>query len=252
MIDKLKVEKCFRKSIKTYNTNATVQEKICNNVVDLISNYKPTYNNVLEIGCGTGFLTKAFLQKYHPSRYTANDLVEENKKSIENIFNTLPEIDFSFKSGDAETMPFEKNVDLIISSSTVQWFNNLDSFMNKAYDLLLPGGFFVFSTFGTDNLHEIRSTCNSGLNYLSEKEILNIVSEKFSVLQINEEHHYLRFPQPLSVLKHMKLTGVNGNNSKRWSAKDFTAFDKKYRRLCKNQDDVTLTYHPVYVVAVKQ
>ncbi|MEA3505082.1 MAG: malonyl-ACP O-methyltransferase BioC [Bacteroidota bacterium] len=250
MVDKIKVENCFRKSIDTYNANATVQEKICSNLMELL--YCPKHDKVLEIGCGTGFLTQAFLQKYSPKKYIANDLVADSKISVKKIFERMPNIDFSFVSGDAEKVEFESSNDLIISASTVQWFDNLPRFLQKAYNLLSPGGVLIFSTFGTDNLNEIRSACNSGLKYFSEKEIYDMVAEKFSVLEIKEEHHYLSFPKPLSVLRHMKLTGVNGNNKKIWQAKDFTEFDKKYRMLSKNQNDVTLTYNPVYVVAIKE
>nr|MDA3780364.1 methyltransferase domain-containing protein [Bacteroidales bacterium] len=202
-------------------------------------------------GCGTGFLTHYFLNDFAPTKYFINDIVEENINNIRRICEKENFSNWEFLCGDAENINFENNLDLIISTSTFQWFENFETFIYKAYKLLSPGGILAFTSFGPKNLKEIRANNNSGLNYLSLTQIKEIVSNNFNIKNIFEENHVLTFDEPIQVLKHMKLTGVNGNSNKRWKASDLKTFDYRYRKLNNKQNSFELSYNPIYIIAQK-
>ena len=109
MIDKERVKNCFRKSVSTYNTNATVQEKICSNFIFELKKHSIETKRVLEIGCGTGFLTRYFLNNFAPHKYLINDIVEENIESIKSIFEKKNFSNWEFLGGDAENINFSND-----------------------------------------------------------------------------------------------------------------------------------------------
>ena len=64
MMDKELIKKRFKKSLKTYNSHATVQNSMTDNLVCTLIKLKgDNFDNILEIGCGTGYLTKRYLMK---------------------------------------------------------------------------------------------------------------------------------------------------------------------------------------------
>ena len=46
----------FAKNLKSYDENAKIQKRMAERLMSFINNKSP--KNILEIGCGTGFLTK--------------------------------------------------------------------------------------------------------------------------------------------------------------------------------------------------
>ncbi len=63
----------------------------------------------------------------------------------------------SFIAGDAENLPFEnKSFDLVVSSTTFQWVNDIEKSFAEAKRVLKPGGFFAFVTFGPKTLSELK------------------------------------------------------------------------------------------------
>ena len=75
----------------------------------------------------------------------------------------------------------------------------------------------------------------------------------FEVIHAEEEVCTLYFDSPLEVLKHLKQTGVTGTEKKVWSRGRLQQFCENYSRLFSNeQGKVSLTYHPIYLLAKKK
>ena len=69
---------------------------------------------------------------------------------------------------------------------------------------------------------------------------------------VSEETATLHFPTPTDVLRHLKLTGVTGTEKRIWTRTHLQAFAENYIRLFGQADgQVTLTYHPIYIIAQK-
>ena len=80
MIDKELIKNRFKKSLKTYDENAFVQKTVAEKLVNLLP--CKDFSNILEIGCGSGILTKIINEKYNPELYVINDIVAECEKYI--------------------------------------------------------------------------------------------------------------------------------------------------------------------------
>ena len=159
----------------------------------------------------------------------------------------------SFLPCDAETLDFPQGTDLITSCSTLQWFADTERFFARCHRFLSDGGILAFSTFGKKNMREIHALTGHGLEYLSLDNLKVLLSPRFEILYAEEEIVSLPFGTPLEVLRHLKQTGVTGTEKKVWTRGRLQSFCDEYIRMCGNDDrSVSLTYHPIYVIARKR
>ena len=79
------IKKQFKKSFSSYNQNAIVQKIMAEKLANGICSVEKDFDVILELGCGTGFLTKELIKNINFRTYYANDLVEKSKICIEEI-----------------------------------------------------------------------------------------------------------------------------------------------------------------------
>ena len=232
----------FNKKLDSYDENARIQNKMAKKLIEYLP--KNDYGSVLELGCGTGMLTRYVSERINYENYLALDIVPNCEKYIKQL---NPEIEFV--AGDIEE--FVKNsqqqYDLIVSNAALQWIENLPEFIKLLTERLNQSGILLFSTFGTENFREIYYVIGKTLPYYSVKEFQTALT-KFEP-RIEEELHVMAFKTPIEVLKHIQNTGVNAISSESWTKKDLAEFENGYNNFCSNKP--TLTYNPVYVMIQK-
>lgn len=231
------IKQRFKKSLKTYENCAVVQKEMAAKLSCLPKNKH--YGSVLELGCGTGFLTKEINNKITFNVYDAVDMVAECRGYIEKI---NPEINFFCE--DIDNFITEKKYDLIISNASLQWIENLELFTKKIKTLLNNNGEFIFTLFGKENFKEMTPFIKNNLKYHPEEELKKTFSG-FNKVEISTDKRILLFKTPLDVLKHVKNTGVNALSQTNWTKKDLIDFKNNY--YCDNNGLYPLTYHPVYI-----
>ncbi|MDO5569837.1 MAG: malonyl-ACP O-methyltransferase BioC [Bacteroidales bacterium] len=243
-MNKAIIKNRFSKACKSYSESAVAQQMIASRLASLIGNIKTDKtDSVLEIGCGSGRLTQAIYDLYHPEKYIANDLSANWEEQIKQIGN------IEFISGDAEKIDFKDNFDIIASASTFQWFSDFESFCSKIRNNMHTNSLFAFSTFIPGNFIEIKNLTGIGLEYLSFESIENILSKDYEIIYSNNENIRLHFKTPYDVLNHLRQTGVTGITNFKWNKENLLDFYNKYNSEYKCRDMVTLTYIPAYFVA---
>ena len=241
-INPKQVKKQFEKSYETYNDNALVQKVMASKLVDNIK--EKEFQNILELGCGTGLLTQEIKDKIKFEKFFANDIVEKSKNYICKIIPTS-----TFYCGDAKKIKPQQKMDLIISNATFQWFENLEKITEHYKTILNPKGILAFSTFSEDNFKEIKDLCGLSLKYKSFNETKNILEKNFNILYSEEFIQILEFSNPLELLAHMKNTGVNSLNMKHWTFKEVKSFCESYKE---KYPKITLTYTPAIFICEKK
>ena len=244
-IDKALVAQRFAKAGQSYVEHAVVQKQISAQLFEYLKAYCPqSLNSVLEIGCGSGNLTHLFQTHFQFEQLFLNDLyadVEQHFSTIENI---------AWLIGDIEQLHLPQSLDAVISSSALQWMTDLPTLLHRIHDALKPNAYFGFSTFGSDNLTEIKQLIGQGLNYISLEFLKRqLEQQNFEVLFIEQEVKQIYFDHPKSVLQHLKATGVTATaKSHRWTKQSLQQFYLDYQQFYGEQG-FSLTYHPIYVIA---
>lgn len=250
-IDKNLVKDKFLSSIETYDSNAVVQKEMATKLLDfVIENSSNKFNNVLEIGSGTGLLTQEIVDKIEFRKLITNDLASDYSGIIRSIVSSL-NIDYKYIEADAETtIYFPENNDLLISNATFQWFNDLNSFLIQSQNLLNPNGIIAFTSFGINNFQELRSIYNNGLEYMPLEKILKNTEKYYETIYTHSYQKKLFFNDPFEILKHIKNTGVNGiikNNKIK-----LKEFFEIYTRDFTEKQGVSLTYNPIFIILKKK
>lgn len=243
--DNKHIKKQFEKSMKDYDKNASVQDMMASKLVIELSKIASSFDNVLELGAGTGLLSKKIVKALNFKNYYANDLVEKSKIYVQKF---IPNVNFF--GGNALKIKPARKMDLIISNAMFQWFDNLEKAVMIFRGELTTNGVLAFSTFAPDNFKEIKELTGLTLEYKTEDEIKEILEKcGFEILYSESFYEELVFKTPLELLAHMKHTGVNSLSEKVWTmkkVKDFCdRFSKKYPK-------IKLTYAPIIVIAKRK
>lgn len=246
----------FARARNSYDQNALAQRKICDKLFQLLKPHCTTKAKVLELGCGTGNLSK-LLSSLDPMEVTLNDLCPNYKEILD---SKLEGQEYSFRAVDARELVSElkksgKSYDLIASSSAIQWLEKPVELLRSSISLLQKGGVMAISSFAEGNISEVTSISGNGLHYPDLEEYKEMVeSENCEILHLIREDITINFDSAFEILSHLKQSGVTASSrSRRWTKGDLMAFVGEYnRRFRKADSKCPLTYKPIYLVCKKR
>lgn len=244
-INKALVAQRFAKAGQSYVEHAVVQKLISAQLFEYLKEYCPqNLDSVLEIGCGSGNLTHLLQSHFQIEQLFLNDLYAD----VDQHFLNFKHVNWLI--GDIEQLHLPQSLDAVISSSALQWMTDLPTLLHRIHDALKPNAYFGFSTFGSDNLIEIKQLTGQGLNYIDLQSLKRqLKQQNFEVLFIEQEVKQIYFDHPKSVLQHLKATGVTATaKSHRWTKQSLQQFYIDYQQF-HDEQGFRLTYHPIYVIA---
>ena len=193
------IKKRFEKGFKSYDKYAFVQKQIARLLIFYLKNIKKDFNSIFEIGAGTGILSSLIEQNLNFKYLYLNDIVETSYFFLREKLKSS----FTFICSDAQNLKI--SCDLLISSSTFQWFKNLEESLTN-YNV----NYLAFSLFLRGSLFEIKNLFNLGLNYLAYEDILKILKKlNYKILYSFYGNFSLTFKDLFEALRYLKYTGVN-------------------------------------------
>jgi malonyl-CoA O-methyltransferase len=251
--DKDLVRSRFGRSLAAYDGEAAVQGAMARQLAaDIRSCGGERYDSALEIGCGTGLLSRE-MARLRIGRLVANDLVAACGPMVSAAANRIPGEGFCFRPGDIERIDIAPaEFDLVASNAAFHWLDDLAGLLERLAAAMRPGGLLAFTTFGPDNLREAVAVGKRGLRYRPLGEVAALVGRRFRVVRRCESRERLRFCSPRRVLEHLRRTGANCVERATWTRGALAAFESEYRERFGEGADVTLTYHPMRIVARRE
>ncbi len=241
-----RVQRSFSRSFASYHEAALQQAWIAGQLVQELraAGAAGPFTSALELGCGTGHLTRRLTTGFDISELTLNDISPQAQ-------GTARAHQAAFLCGDAGQIDWPEKPDLIVSASMIQWLRDPARLLQRAAESLAPGGWLAVSGFGPEQYRElVKIGSSSGAPGLCRAEDLaEAVRGKLEVVSACETLRPMTFETPRKVLEHLRNTGVNGRAAKRWSKSSLAAFSDDYMRYFGAQDGVSLTYHLIWMVA---
>ncbi len=126
-----------------YDRHAVVQRAVADWLAERIVAVAPPGPRVLEVGCGTGFLTGATLPRLDRPDWLMTDIAPV---MLARGLAGQPGARGRVMDGEHPDLPDEAPFDLIVSSLAVQWFADLASGLQRLAGLLAPGGRLLVTT----------------------------------------------------------------------------------------------------------
>lgn len=244
IVNKAVVAQRFTRKAESYETHAGVQRDMAARLMEMLRANKITLGGkrVLEVGIGTGFLTRLYSSEAMESA-EAVDIADR-----ETLVRILRDAGCHFPgtviTADAEEYIANKSdcYDVILSASTIQWFNSQRQFIANCARALRKGGILAIATFAPGTYQEISSITRSSLTYYPIDWYVNAVKGMFEPVDCREESITISFPDPHKLMEHISLTGVNAVSQQQSTVSHTISL---MRRLPRNPN---LTYNSIYLI----
>jgi len=199
----MRVKEQFCKWAKEYHSSSIIQQK---GASILVSNLPKSIGNVLDLGCGSGRVYEELLkQKIEFGSFLgvdfSKDMLKLHKKDKK---VTLLEGDFN----DVELFSnIDREIDIIVSSSALQWARDLDILFKNMANKAREGAFFIFGSNTFKTIHNIAGV-NSPIYDIDDVKKAFKHYYKPKIMQIY--NFKLQFDSTLEMLRYIKKSGVSG------------------------------------------
>ena len=142
---------------RDYSGNAGIQRKVAAELAAHIAAIKlPPAPQILEIGCGTGFLTQELLDRRLGGDWLVTDKSPDMVERCRDAVGDAPGRDFAMLDGEYGMADHHEQYDLICASMAMQWFDDLGEAVARMVQKLVPGGHLVFNTLASATFREWR------------------------------------------------------------------------------------------------
>jgi len=144
------IRAAFSAAADGYEQAATAQDWAAEQILSFLPPPAAAFRG-LEIGCGTGLLTRRLLA-YCPADWTITDL---SPHMLDKARCCGPAT-YACLDGERDPLPHPP-YDLIVSNLAFQWFDDLPTAIQHLRAALRPGGQLIFSTMGQNSFAEWRT-----------------------------------------------------------------------------------------------
>lgn len=219
-LDKRKIKQAFSQAALTYDGVTQLQRTVGKALLRDIDN-RCISDNVLDLGCGTGFLTQELLALLPCKQIIALDLalpmVQAAKVKLKAIDNVI------YMCADAEQIPIaEHAVDHVFSNLMLQWCVDIKAVFMDVRRVLKPGGQLVFSIFGPQTLQELKQAWGAVDNYSHVNYFYGMYELKdflqqsgFNILKCQNQLYTVEYESVLALMRELKDIGAHNVNISR-------------------------------------
>lgn len=263
-VDVRQVRRHFDTHADEYDRYAVVQKNVVERLMQLIESCPADGTRVLEVGSGTGWLSRR-LPGHFPGRIVViSDLAHAMTCCAARRTSGVYAAD-----ADAQSLPFgPESFGMILSSSVYQWINDLPGAFSENLRVTTPGGWFGFALFGEHTLFELRESHRGALErtgkgcashaqeFYTEFEVDSaLAAAGFETVLLQSENEVEWHPDVPSLLRCLKRIGAQNANSARSgglsSRKVMAEMARLYTQAYGGEQGIPATYQVIYGLARK-
>jgi len=211
-LDKAKIKQSFSTASVTYDGVSELQRTVGSALLDTIDTGSLT-GTLLDLGCGTGFLTSGLLACTRP--IIALDIALPMLQVTRSKLGYMPNV--GYLCADAEQLPLAGQVaDGVFSNLALQWCVNLDAVFSDIKRILKPDGRLVFSTFGPQTLQELKAAWaevddyNHVNDFYSEQQLSCFLRQAgYTEIAIETRLYISNYESVWALMKELKHIGAH-------------------------------------------
>lgn len=220
--DKQQMRIAFEQSAENYDGVAILQREVAERLLERLELLKMVPENILDLGSGTGYCSEKLAAHYPKARITALDLATAMVNKSRERFSKWSRFrrGHQFVCGDAELLPFADNsFEMIFSSLTIQWCNDLTKTFSEIKRVLKPGGVLLYTTLGPDTLNELRASWAQVDNGVHVNTFLDMHDVGDAMLQaglaepvMDMEMITMAYEDAITLMRDLKTLGAHNVN----------------------------------------
>lgn len=222
-LTKARIKRSFAKASVTYDSVAQLQRTAGRQLINTID-AKEIKGCLLDLGCGTGFLTSQLEANTNHEIVIALDIALTMLQTMQEKW--VGQNVIKYVCADAEHLPFiENSIDSVFSNLALQWCSNLGNVFRDIKRVLKPDGRLIFSTFGPQTLHELKNAWATVDNYnhvnsFYTKDQLHdfLTHAGYTKVEITSTFHVSRYTSVWTLMQELKYLGAHhviaGRNKK--------------------------------------
>ena len=257
------IRRNFARRVRSYDRHACMQRLMAHGLVAVAQGILARARRILEIGCGTGYLTQLLRQANGEARLVCLDLDAALLKAARDRLG--PEAGVAFLVADGES-PIRGEYDLVIANATFQWFTHPGETLAAYYRSLAPGGALAFSTLGPGTFQELAGSLTQAAHSLNLTGAPRIPAQDFgdpetwshhlhragfSQVQMSREMITTTFPTVGDFLKALQATGATNPTPRPFSPRLLTATINAYQTTYGRNGTIPVSYEVIWAVAQK-
>lgn len=212
--DKAKVKQAFSAASTTYDGVADLQRSVGRALLHTADTANLN-GTLLDLGCGTGFLTAELLSLTRCGHIVALDIALPMLQTARRKLANKGHV--SYVCADGECLPLrEDSVDAVFSNLALQWCRDLDTVFGGLKRVLKPGGRLAVSIFGTETLKELKAAWASvdGYSHVNDfysKEQLEAALRQagFTNISFAAQTYLPRYESVQALMRELKQIGAH-------------------------------------------
>lgn len=254
---KQEIRQQFGKAVSSYDKNADLQRQIADRLIASLEPWKAIIPEgpIIELGCGTGFVTEGLAKLYSDRQIEVTDLSENMVECCRQKFSDTSHLAFS--QLDAEYPPHEApHYALTVSGFTAQWFDDPALALGRWVQATKPGGLLLISFPGNESFPRWKKYCRElGLPYTGNtlpdvEEVVIKMSVEPSQVDYYEDTVTETFDSALDFFRSLKNIGASTQKEGRaLSASEMSLLIDYWDS--QSDDPVQVDYHVVFLAVKK-
>lgn len=218
---KQQVAQRFGNATATYNQEAIVQLQCATQLISLVQHWHPHLpeGTILEIGCGTGFVTQPLVRLFPDRPLEITDISPAMLNYCQQRLTAEHALTLQFRVLDGETLGDRSTYAAIASGFVVQWFEQPLTSLLNLLKALKPGG-FLFLAFPTNHsFPEWRQRCQqlhlpfTG-NTLPDHNQIGAYLAQYGTCTGYEQTYSVTYPNAREFFRSLKRIGAGFSRSR--------------------------------------